>query len=58
MAPISPWRTIDPENTGSRGGQRLSGECRLIHLDRIALQQPRIGGYDVAQAHQNDVAWH
>jgi hypothetical protein len=38
--------------------QRLSGQCRLIHLDRIAIQQPRICGNDVAQPETNDIARH
>ncbi len=38
------------------GGQRFSGQRGLIHLDRVALQQARIGGHNVAQAQADDVA--
>ena len=42
----------------ARGGQRLSGQRRLVHLDRVARQQARIGRHDVAQAQADDVARH
>ena len=42
----------------ARGGQRLSRQRGLIHLDRVALQQARIRRHDVAHAHADDVARH
>ncbi len=42
----------------ARGGQRLSRQRGLIHLDRVALQQARIRRHDVAEAHADDVARH
>ncbi len=37
-------------------GQGLTCKCGLVHLDRIARQQPRIRRHDVAQAQADDVA--
>ena len=39
-------------------GQRLAGECGLVDLDLIAVQQPGIGRDDVDQAQPDDVAGH
>ena len=30
----------------------------MIHLHRISLQQARISGHNVTQAHADDIAWH
>ena len=53
---------IEPENTASpgllRGGQRFARQRGLIDLDRVAVQQARIGRHDVAQAQADDVARH
>ena len=32
------------------GGQRFTGQRRLVHLDRISLEQSRVSGDDVAVA--------
>ena len=42
----------------THGGQGLSGQRRLIHFHRVAVQQARIGRHDVAQAQSDDVARH
>ena len=53
---------IEPENIASPdlrvGGQRFSRQRGLIHLDRIAFQQTRIRGHDVAQSNADDVTGH
>ena len=38
------------------GGKRFSRQGRLIHLDRVAVQQARIRWHNVAQPHANNVA--
>ena len=38
------------------GGQRLPGQCRLIHFDRVAVQQACVCGHDVTQAQADDVS--
>ena len=53
---------IEPEKTASPGlrvdGQRLAGQRGLVDFDRIALQQARVRGHDVTEAHADDVARH
>ena len=45
--------------TGCTGrGQRLPGQCRLVDLDLVAVQQPGVGGDNVAQAQPDHVAGH
>ena len=39
-------------------GQGLTCKCGLVHLDRIARQQPRIRRHNVAQSQADDVARH
>ncbi len=38
------------------GGQGLPGQRRLVHFDRVAVEEPCIGGHDVAEAQADDVA--
>ena len=51
---------MEPENTASPGprvgGQRLTGQRRLVDLNRVPLEQSRVGGDDVTQAQPDDVA--
>ena len=42
----------------ARRGERLAGERRLVHLDRVAVEQARVSRHDVAEAHADDVARH
>ena len=42
----------------SRAGSDSPGQRGLIDLDRVAVEQARVGGHDVAEAHPDDVARH
>ena len=39
-------------------GQRLAGQHRLVALELRRLEQPQVGGHDVADAQRDDVARH
>jgi hypothetical protein len=39
-------------------GERLTGERRLVDLERVPLEQPRVGGDDVAELDADDVTGH
>jgi len=40
------------------GRQRLTGQCRLVDLDLVAVQQARVRGDDVSEAQPDHVAGH
>jgi hypothetical protein len=58
IASLSPRRMIEPQTDRlagtARGGQRLSRQRGLIYFYGVSLQQARIRGHDVTQAHADD----
>ena len=49
---------IDCVTHFARHWKRFARQCRLIHLNRVTIQQARIRRYNVAQAHSYDIARH
>ncbi|EES15770.2 hypothetical protein SORBI_3008G061900 [Sorghum bicolor] len=64
-ASISPCFTVEPENTSCPGclftggsDSPVSADWSILTLERVALEQPGVGGDDVAELDADDVTGH
>ena len=59
---IAVWRRPHPDVVRGRllldGGKRLAGERGLLHVEIAGLDEPRVGGHEIAGGEADDVARH
>ncbi len=58
LAPAQHRAREEHRPTAERDRQGLPGQCRLVDLERGVVQQPGVGGDDVAEAHPDHVPGH